>query len=198
MNDLFAHLKGFLIRWTCPLHFKRVGPGTTFHGRVRFPLPFRNIIIGRECMIGDSAFFYTGRRSNIFIGNHCSVNSGCHIVASECITIGDNVAIAEYVSIRDQEHRFSTISGVRGQGFNVASVLIHSNVWIGRGVYIGPGVTIESGTIVAANSVVRRGHYPPNVLLAGAPAVVKKYLDGADAELSNGGPITMPRLSPMG
>jgi acetyltransferase-like isoleucine patch superfamily enzyme len=179
MIDPITHLKGFLLRWTCPLFFKRIGRRCTFDGRIRLPLPRRNIIIGDDCMIGEAVYFRTSWTSEIVVGNNSSINTGCHLVANERITIGDNVAIAEYVSIRDQEHRFSTETGVRGQGYNVAPVTIGDNVWIGRGVYIGPGTTISRGSIVGANSVVR-GSFPPNVLIVGAPAVIKKILTASD------------------
>ncbi|TIN26417.1 acyltransferase [Mesorhizobium sp.] len=163
------------------MFYERIGKGTLFTGRVRLPLPLRKIRIGENCMIGHDVFFQTGRNSSITIGDNSNLNTGCHLVASESITIGDNVAIGEYVSIRDQEHRFSPATGVRGQGFKIDPVSIGSNVWIGRGVYIGPGTTIESGSIVGANSVVR-GKFPPNVLIAGAPAKVKKMLVDGSAQ----------------
>jgi acetyltransferase-like isoleucine patch superfamily enzyme len=175
MIDPISKLKGFVLRWTCPLFYKRIGKRCSFHGRIRLPSPLRNVTIGDDCMIGDAVFFHTGRRSEIVIGSNCSVNSGCHLVASERIIIGDNVAIAEYVSIRDNEHRFAPKTGVRGQGYNVAPIIIGSNVWIGRGVYVGPGTVIENGSIIGANSVVR-GIFPPGVLIAGSPALVKKTL----------------------
>ena len=175
MTDPIASLKAVALRWTSPLFYKRIGKRCTFHGRVRLPLPLRNITIGDDCMIGDAVYFYTGRNSRIEVGNNCSLNSGCHVIASQYIVIGDNVAIGEYVSIRDQEHRFRPETGVRGQGFNIAPVTIGSNVWIGRGVYIGPGSSIGSGSIIGANSVVR-GIFPAGVLIAGAPARVKKQL----------------------
>jgi acetyltransferase-like isoleucine patch superfamily enzyme len=168
-------LKGNVLRLLCPLFFRRIGVGCRFAGRIRLPMPFRNVTLGNECIIGESVFFQTGRESSIRIGNNCSFNSGCHIVASAAIEIGDNVAVGEYVSIRDQEHNFNPDTGVRGAGFRVASIRIESNVWIGRGVYIGPGSVIASGSIVGANSVVR-GVFPRNVLIAGAPAKIRKVI----------------------
>jgi acetyltransferase-like isoleucine patch superfamily enzyme len=97
------------------------------------------------------------------------------LVACESITIGSNTAIGEYVSIRDQEHRFAPGHGVRGQGFRIAPVTIGENAWIGRGVFIGPGTRIGANSIVAANSVVH-GVFPDGVLLAGAPAKIKKTI----------------------
>ena len=180
-------MKGKLLSWTCPLFFARIGAGTQFTGRVRLPMPWRNVFIGADCMIGHDVFFQTGRTSTITIGNEVSLNTGCHVVASESILVGDNVAIGEYVTIRDQDHMFTPVTGVRGQDFRVAPVRIGSNVWIGRGVHIGPGTIIGSGSIVAANSVVR-GAFAPNVLIAGVPAVVKRSIlpSGEMATLSAG------------
>jgi acetyltransferase-like isoleucine patch superfamily enzyme len=173
--ELGPRLRGIFYRLSAPLHFRRVGAGSLFYGSVKLARPFSRIDIGANNMIGHRVFMQTGGASEIRIGNNCSVNSFCHLVAGASITIGDNVAIAEFVSIRDQEHRFHPDTGVRGQGFDISPVVIEENVWIGRGVYIGPGSHIRRGSIVGANSVVR-GEFPPNVLIAGAPASVKKSL----------------------
>lgn len=175
MTPFVWRLKGTLLRLVAPLFFQKVGSGTQFTGRVRLPLPLRKITIGREAMIGHDVFFQTGRSSRIAIGDRVSLNTGCHLVAAEAITIGDNVAVGEYVSIRDQEHRFTPATGVRDQGFTVAAITIGDNVWIGRGAYVGPGSRIGAGSIVAANSVVR-GAFPPAVLLAGAPATIRRRI----------------------
>lgn len=169
------YFKGLLLRLVSPLYFERLGPRAQFTGRVRLPMPFRKIRIGRDAMIGHDVFFQTGRHSRITIGDGVSLNTGCHIVASESIVIGDGVAVGEYVSIRDQDHRFTPETGVRGQGFRIEPVVIGDNVWIGRGVHIGPGTKIGAGSIVAANSVVR-GKFPPGVLLAGAPATIRRRI----------------------
>ncbi|WP_376705422.1 acyltransferase [Mesorhizobium sp. ISC25] len=167
--------RGVFYRSTVPLFFRKVGKGTLIWGGLRLSRPMLNIGIGEDCMLGHSLFFQTALAAEITIGDRTSINTGCHLVASELIRIGSNVAIGEYVSIRDQEHRFKPASGVRGQDYKVAPVIIEENVWIGRGAYIGPGTTIRAGTIVAANSVVR-GDFPPNVLLAGAPAKIRRII----------------------
>ena len=152
---------------------------TVIHGRLGFAhLPCR-VELGRGCSLGRDVFLSTGREALIAIGDDVTLNTGCLVVASERIRIGRNTAIGEYVSIRDQAHNFAPGHGVRGQGFKVAPVEIGDNVWIGRGVFIGPGTRIGADTIVAANSVVH-GEFPPGVLLAGAPAKVKRRLTGPE------------------
>ncbi|MEM0985411.1 MAG: acyltransferase [Pseudomonadota bacterium] len=138
-------------------------------------MPFRRIRIGCGAMIGHDVHFQTSRTSRITIGDRVSLNTGCHLVASEAISIGDNVAVGEYVSIRDQEHKFMPGTGVRDQGFKIAAIKIGANVWIGRGAYIGPGSDIGPGSIIAANSVVR-GVFPEHVLIAGAPATARRKI----------------------
>ncbi|KQY69231.1 MULTISPECIES: acyltransferase [unclassified Sphingomonas] len=159
----------------CPLWFRELGSDCLIFGRQHFRRPLMAISIGRRAMIGRDIFWQVARGAKVVIGDDGSINSNCVIVASTGIRIGDNVAIAEFVSIRDQEHRFRPSTGVRGQGFDSAPIIIEDNCWIGRGVYIGPGSVIRRGSIVAANSVVK-GEFPPNSLIAGAPARVKKEL----------------------
>lgn len=149
---------------------------TIIYGRLKFAhLPCR-VALGRRCCLGDGVYFSTGRNALIEIGDDVSINAGCLLVASERIVIGRSTAIGEYVSIRDQAHNFAPGHGVRGQGFRVTPVKIGRNVWVGRGVFIGPGTEIGDNSIIGANSVVH-GIFPPNVLVAGAPARVRKTLN---------------------
>ena len=172
---MIVEFKAAAIRLSCPLFFHRLGHRCKFVGRVRFPARFSNIDIGDDCQIGESVFFQAQATARIAIGDRCSINTGCHIVALSLIEIGKNVAIGEYVSIRDQNHGFAIGRGVDGQGFKTANVRIGDNVWIGRGAYIGAGTSIGDNSIVGANSVVH-GVFPPNVMIAGAPAGIRKTL----------------------
>lgn len=169
--------RALFYRVTGPIFFQRFGSGGQVFGRQFFARPLMPLRVGANVMLGRHVFWQAARVASISIGANGSINSNCVLVASESISIGDNVAIGEMVSIRDQEHRFKPSTGVRGQGFHVAPIVIEDNCWIGRGVYIGPGSRIGAGSIVAANSVVR-GEFPPGSLIAGAPAVVKRQLEG--------------------
>ncbi|MER8785431.1 acyltransferase [Mesorhizobium sp. M1006] len=155
--------------------YKTAPWSTTIYGRInRLHVPIR-ISLGKNCRLGNDLYLATARAAEIVIADDVNINLGCVLVAVERIAIGARTSIAEYVSIRDQAHRFETGLGTRGLGFKSAPIQIGENVWIGRGAFIGPGTTIGANSIVGANSVVH-GTFPPNVLIAGVPATVRKQL----------------------
>ena len=150
----------------------KVGPRTRFFGRIRFGSAEGNITIGSDCMIGHDLFLSASPGARVCIGNGCLLNTGCHIVAIGSIEIGDHTLIAEFCSIRDQNHVFGDPHRpIAEQGFTGGPVRIGRNVWIGRGVFIGAGVTIGDGAVIGANSVVTQD-IPPHVVAAGVPARV--------------------------
>lgn len=179
VSELINRIKGRM-RWllanaTIFVWFRSLPWSTIVYGRIHVPhIPCR-IEVGSRCSFGRDVFLSTGREALIELGERVSINTGSMLVASSHISIGSGTAIAEYVSIRDQAHNFNAAVGIHNRGFKVDPVIIGRNVWIGRGVLIGPGTKIGDGCIVGANSVVH-GSFPPGVLIAGAPAVVKKVL----------------------
>lgn len=89
------------------------------------------------------------------IGSNCSISAGVHIYSHDSIDWALSGGHADYP---------------------------HDPVKIGDNTYIGPhavickGVTIGKGCVVGANSVVV-DDVPDHVMIAGNPAVLKKYLD---------------------
>ncbi|WP_407348912.1 acyltransferase [Congregibacter variabilis] len=156
-------------------YYKPFPYSTTIYGRIRTLDTPCNVRLGKSCRIGDDAYFATTQHAEICISDEVNINLGCVFVSIVGISVGERTSIAEYVSIRDQEHRFDPNLGSRDLGYISGKVKIGKNVWIGRGVYIGPNVEIGDGSIVAANSVVRDS-FPGSVLIAGAPATVKRTL----------------------
>lgn len=154
------------------IYFRQLGWGTKIYGRLRFGNAAADIRVGRDCMIGHEVFLSATDTSSVIIGSGCSINNGCHIVSTAKIEIGDETAIGEFVSIRDQNHTFSDPDkAVREQGFTSAAIKIGRDVWIGRGVFIGPGVEIGDRCVIGANSVVVKS-IPAHSIAVGAPARV--------------------------
>jgi len=94
------------------------------------------------------------------------INAGLNLSCFESITIGDDVAIAEDVTVRDADnHRIDAARPDR------APIVIGDHVWIGTGATILKGVTIGDGAVVAAGAVVTRD-VPARTLVGGVPARV--------------------------
>ena len=103
-----------------------------------------------------------GDFSNIVIGAGSSVqdNAVIHCAAGMPTVIGRNVTI--------------------GHGALLEGCVIEDGAVIGMGAVVLQRARVGRGSMVAAGAVVREGHeIPPGVLAAGAPAVVKKALDGS-------------------
>jgi len=151
-------------------YFKSVGRSTQFFGWPNFGTVEGNISVGENCMIGSRIFFSAGKACEIKIGNNCSINTGCLLVALYGISIGNGTRIGEYCSIRDQNHGISDSEvSVADQGYTGGPITIGENCWIGRGVFIGPGVTIGEGAVVGANAVVVKD-VEPFTVVGGVPA----------------------------
>jgi acetyltransferase-like isoleucine patch superfamily enzyme len=155
-------------------------------------LRYRHIRFGAGCDVRRGFWVTLGERAIVSFGPRCILdrylNVECHgtlavgpgtifghnctIGVRESVEIGRDCLIAEMVSIRDHDHRFSrTDVPVREQGMIVVPVRIGDNVWLGSKVTVTKGVTIGDNVIVGANAVVTTD-IPPNVIAAGVPARV--------------------------
>ena len=122
--------------------------------------------ITHDVIIQGSGIITIGKKS--FVGSFSVI--GCN----DRVEIGDNVMIAQSVSIRDTDHNFSSLDEpMINQGIKTAPVIIKDNVWIGYGAVINRGVTINSGAIIGANAVVTKD-VPENCIVGGVPAKVIK------------------------
>jgi len=114
----------------------------------------------------------------LVIGENSYVSQFSVIGVNERIEIGENVMIANAVSLRDTDHEFGDLkSPMNQQGFTTAPVVVEDNVWLGHGVVVTKGVRIGSGAIVAANAVVTKD-VPKNAIMGGVPARLIRYRDG--------------------
>ncbi|MBB6460751.1 acyltransferase [Flammeovirga kamogawensis] len=102
-----------------------------------------------------------------------TVSSGCYFAASKRskLVIKKNVIIAPNVLINTENH------GLKDRRiYNGKIIIINSNVWIGANSLILSGAEIGENCTIAGGSVVLRGAYRGNTLLAGNPAVIKKEI----------------------
>ena len=163
---------GLYNRLSGPLKFRHIGKRVKFNGPVRVEHPYSDIKIGDDGMIGKGCYFLARKPGYIKIGNVVTINDYCYITSCYGIEIGNNVSIAEHVSIRDYNHDFSDTSiPISEQGFTGKPIKIGDDVWLGRGVMIACGVTIGKGCVVGANAVVTKS-LPDYSIAVGVPAKV--------------------------
>lgn len=165
--------------------FKKLGWGCVLYGPIGIgSVGNANISVGRGCVFGKHVYLSAARQAEIVVGPSVSINTGCHIVAVYGVEIGEGTAIAEYVSIRDQNHDFSSPEkGLAVSGYTGAPIRIGKGVWLGRGVFVGPGVTIGDHCVVGANSVVTRS-LPARSVAVGSPAVVIRMIEAGVPEVA--------------
>lgn len=116
--------------------------------------------------------FYTDFGKNICIGKGVFVNSGCSFQDQGGIAIGDGCLIGHQVVFATINH--SLLPAERGD-MHAAPIVLGKNVWVGAHATILQGVTIGDGAVVAAGAVVTKD-VPPNAVVAGVPAEIKKFI----------------------
>jgi acetyltransferase-like isoleucine patch superfamily enzyme len=150
----------------------------------------------RAVVLGDHVSCYAGCSFAIGVNGNCTVGdftllNGALVMAEERIEIGSHCLISWNVGIADSDfhplapaqriidaHALAPFFKDRPTRpkLRTAPVIISDNVWIGMNAIILKGVTIGENSVVAAGAVVTKP-VPPNVVVAGNPAVITKKLD---------------------
>lgn len=156
-------------------YLKVAYPGISCHHSVRFGRGVTikcfdggSLSIGAGSAIDDNAIVIV-ERGNLLIGCNCLITFGCVVVCTQRIEIGDGTLIAEYVTIRDQDHRHDDPQGLDAGGLMSSPIKIGNDVWIGAKATITRGVEIAAHSVIGANSVVTRSLLKRGVY-SGAPA----------------------------
>lgn len=158
---------------------------------IRLPFDIRNrsnIKIGKNFTAGFGcrieAFPLNDVNKNcITIGKNVQINDYVHIGAVGSITIGDNVLMASKIYISDHNHgSYNEVISDHPMSIPVERiaiskpVIIENNVWLGESVCVLPGVIIGEGSVIGALSVVSKS-IPPFSIAVGNPARVVKQFD---------------------
>ena len=116
------------------------------------------------------------RNADIIVGKNLNMNKFSRIISFNGIIMGDNVTIAQFVSILDHDHAYQLLEDqLIFKGYNTERIIIGDNVWIGDKVTILKGVNIGNNAIIAANSVITKD-VPSNVIVGGVPAKIIKII----------------------
>jgi len=172
---LFGLLKQATITFASPPMIEGYWPKIANAGTMTF---------GNRCIFSSARMRHlisAGKNAVLEIGHHAFLNDGVNICATQSITIGNFVKIADMVSIFDSDfHPVAPDQPVRQK-----PVIIGDNVWIGANSIILAGVRIGNHAVIAANSVVNTD-VPAKSVVAGTPARLVKTFDAPDGWVRGG------------
>ena len=131
--------------------------------------------VGAEAWIEPPFFCDYG--SNTSLGDRFYANTGCIVLDSAPVTIGDRVLFGPAVQLLAVTHPVEP--ELRAQGLEYAEpIAIGDDVWLGGGAIVLPGVTIGERAVVGAGAVVTRD-VPADTVVAGNPARIIRTLQEA-------------------
>jgi acetyltransferase-like isoleucine patch superfamily enzyme len=147
------------------------------------------VVLGAHVSCYAGVSFAIGENGSCRVGDFTLLN-GALIMADERIEIGAHCLVSWNVGIADSD--FHPIDAAQRRidtmalapfyknrparpALRTAPVIIKDNVWIGMNAIVLKGVTIGENAVVAAGAVVSKD-VPPNVIVAGNPAIIVKEL----------------------
>jgi acetyltransferase-like isoleucine patch superfamily enzyme len=140
--------------------------------------PYPSVLVirsgGRMTIRGNTKIFSGAK---IFVNEHAHLIIGSGYINNQfnlhcfgSIHIGEDVAIADNVTIRDSDNHFISSS----PGYKMTKPIhIGNHVWIGMNATVLKGVSIGDGAIIAAGAIVTKD-VPAGCMVAGVPARIIK------------------------
>lgn len=136
----------------------------------------KNLTTGRFCR-----YDLEGNKTTLHIGDNCEMGDMTHIVARNCVEIGNDVLIASKCFISDVNHgkysgdnQDSPYTVPNSRALIVGKTVIGNRVWIGENAVILSGAEIGDGCIIGANSVVSKA-IPSGSMVVGNNRIIKKW-----------------------
>ena len=118
--------------------------------------------------------FHCDHGHGLVLGEHVYFNADCVALDSGRITIGAHTLFGPKCQLYTPQHPLDYRER-RKTKESAPPITIGKNCWFGAGCVVCPGVTIGDNCVIAAGSIVCHD-IPDNVLCAGRPAKIKRYL----------------------
>lgn len=116
---------------------------------------------------------FVDKAGTLTVGRNSRIN-GVHLSVSQRVQIGNNVRIAPYCIIIDND--FHKVDDHFSDEGNKSPIIIEDDVWVTMNCMIMKGVKIGKGAVIAAGAVVTRD-VEPYTVVGGVPAKLIKRLE---------------------
>ena len=127
--------------------------------------PEASLVVKNNFSIYSGAEIYVNKNAVLVLGSGY-INNHLNLHCFQRIEIGEDVAIADRVTIRDSDSHLFNGKNIQA---TTQPIIIGDHVWIGTGAIILKGVHIGNGSVIAAGAVVTK-NIPPGCLAGGVPA----------------------------
>lgn len=166
-----SRFKGMLLKLYLVMHGCKVGKGLKC---AQFPyfkgFPYKNIIIGNYVDLGRRNTIELARSGKLVFEDYTLLHQNILISCNSQITFGKWSAVAENVSIRDGNHRFSKGEYYRKQECVAEPIVIGEDAGIAAGCVVLMGARVARGAFIGSNSVItRKDKIEENGIYAGNP-----------------------------
>ncbi len=155
LRNLSSRIRGALLKLYLVLHGCEVGKNLKCK---QFPIfrsyPSANIFLDDNVNIGYGITIDIHHAGSLQVGRNVNFTQNILLNSRSKVIIGDDVLIAENVSIRDGEHSFCDHKTIASQPLTATPVIIGKDVWIGAFTMILSGATIPNGAVIGAHSIV--------------------------------------------
>jgi acetyltransferase-like isoleucine patch superfamily enzyme len=124
-----------------------------------------------------------GNQARLELGDDVGL-SGCSILASKYVRIGNRVLVGAGALILDTDaHPLDPVARMNNGPAKCLPIIIEDDVFIGSRAIITKGVTIGAGAVVAAGAVVVKA-VPAGMIVGGNPAKIIGCVN-SDSQLGN-------------
>lgn len=142
------------------------------------------LLFGRHFEVGFGSVFYPGchimieKSGALKIGKNCFFNRGCSLTSLGKIEIGNDCIFGEDVKIYDHNHHKPNANNlIRTQGYDVGSVRIGNNVWIGSNCLILSNVEIGDNVIIGAGSIITKSVEKNTIIVQKKNSTILPFYD---------------------
>jgi acetyltransferase-like isoleucine patch superfamily enzyme len=135
-----------------------------------FVEPYSCFINGGFFTMGAHSYSKSAFKYGVKIGRYCSISSGVTIMPTDHPLNRLSTCGIDYAQTAIHPQCFQK------KDFKQKPLILEigNDVWIGEGAILGRNIKIGHGAVIATKAIVTKD-VPPYAIVAGSPAVVKKY-----------------------